>query len=187
MKKDKPQFYGEILKIIESGFAGVTTKGKIVDRRKFPNAIPIPENKSMNVPKPKVVVDKKGRINLDARLPLTEAWQNVNTKPPIVCLCGSTRFMQEFFDYGWIYTLRGYIVLSIGVCKHAEGHGGEALGQDVADMLDKLHLHKIDLADEVFIINKDGHIGESTRKEIDYAMKHSKLMVYLEKNKQGAK
>ena len=65
--------------------------------------------------------------------------------PPIVCLCGSTRFMNAFFEAGWTFTLEGMIVLSVGVCKHAEDHGGEALGQDVADKLDELHLCKIDL------------------------------------------
>lgn len=101
-------------------------------------------------------------------------------KPLIVCLCGSTRFMNEFFDAGWAFTLKGYIVLSVGVCKHAEHHGGEALGQEVADMLDELHLRKIDLADEVFILNVGGYIGDSTRKEIEYAQKQNKPILYLE-------
>ena len=101
-------------------------------------------------------------------------------KPKIVCLCGSTRFMQEFFEVGWQFTLKDYIVLSVGVCKHAEHHGAEALGQEVADRLDELHLRKIDLADEVFILNVGGYIGESTRKEIKYAQKMDKPINYLE-------
>lgn len=100
--------------------------------------------------------------------------------PKIVCLCGSTRFMDAFFNAGWEFTLRGYIVLSIGVCKHAEHHGAEALGQDVAEKLDELHLRKIDLADEVHILNVDGYIGESTRKELKYAQQHGKEITYLE-------
>ena len=58
-------------------------------------------------------------------------------KPEIVCLCGSTRFMDAFFEAGWKFTLEGKIVLSVGVCKHAEHHGAEALGQDVAEKLDE--------------------------------------------------
>jgi len=100
-------------------------------------------------------------------------------KSKIVCLCGSTRFMQEFFDVGWDFTLKGYIVLSVGICKHAEHHGAEALGKDIADKLDELHLRKIDLADEVFIINKDGYIGESTKREIEYAKTKGKPVRYL--------
>ena len=100
--------------------------------------------------------------------------------PPIICLCGSTRFMEAFFVAGWRFTLEGIIVLSIGVCKHANDHGGEALGQDVADKLDELHLRKIDLADSVFVLNVDGYIGESTRKEIEYAKSKNKPIRYLQ-------
>ncbi len=100
--------------------------------------------------------------------------------PPIICFCGSTRFIDAFFQAGWHYTLKGYIVLSIGVCKHTEDHGGEALGQDVADKLDELHLRKIDLADSVFVLNVGGYIGDSTRKEIEYAESKNKPIEYLE-------
>ena len=101
-------------------------------------------------------------------------------RPRVVCLCGSTRFMAAFHAAGWHFTLKREIVLSVGVCKHAEHHGGEALGQEVADMLDELHLRKIDLANYVFVLNVDGYIGESTRKEIEYAESIGKLVQYLE-------
>lgn len=101
-------------------------------------------------------------------------------RPQIVCLCGSTRFMDAFHAAGWQLTLDGCIVLSVGVCKHAEDHGGEALGQDVADRLDELHLRKIDLADQVMILNVGGYIGESTRRELEYARRHGKHIRFLE-------
>ena len=100
--------------------------------------------------------------------------------PRIVCLCGSTRFMDAFHTVGWQLTLQDYIVLTVGVCKHAEDHGGEALGQDVADKLDELHRRKIDLADWVFVLNVDGYIGDSTRGEIEYAEQLGKRVTYLE-------
>ena len=100
--------------------------------------------------------------------------------PPIICLCGSTRFMEAFFEVGWKFTLEGKIVLSIGVCKHADDHGGEALGQETADKLDELHLRKIDLADLVFVLNVGGYIGKSTRKEIKYAESKNKPIQYLQ-------
>ena len=103
-----------------------------------------------------------------------------NAKPMVVCLCGSTRFMNEFFEVGWEFTLLDYIVLSEGVCKHAEHHGAEALGKDVAEKLIELHLRKIDLADMVFILNVGGYIGESTRKELNYAKDMGKFIQYLE-------
>ena len=100
--------------------------------------------------------------------------------PDIVCLCGSTRFMDAFHSVGWQLTLDGYIVLTVGVCKHAEDHGGEALGQDVADKLDELHRRKIDLADWVMVLNVGGYIGDSTRAEIAYAHEKAKMVVFLE-------
>lgn len=107
-------------------------------------------------------------------------WERPKGFPEVVCLCGSTRFMDAFHATGWQLTLDGYIVLTVGVCKHAEDHGGEALGRDVADKLDELHRRKIDLADWVMVLNVGGYIGDSTRAEIEYAKAHSKMVVYLE-------
>jgi len=103
--------------------------------------------------------------------------------PSIICLCGSTRFMEAFFLAGWEWTLDGWIVLSIGVCKHADkdgGHGAGAIGQDCADMLDELHMRKIDLSDLVLVLNVDGYIGKSTAKEVAYAKQNQKRIIYLE-------
>ena len=91
--------------------------------------------------------------------------------------------MEAFHAAGLQFTLDGCIVLSVGVCKHAEDHGGEALGQDVAERLDELHLRKIDLSDRVFVLNVDGYIGESTRREIEYAIAIGKPLSYLEPEK----
>jgi len=104
----------------------------------------------------------------------------LKAKPTIVCLCGSTRFMDAFFDAGWSETLAGKIVLSVGVCKHAEHHGGEALGEGAAEMLDELHLRKIDLADEILVLNVGGYIGQSTAREVIYAHQHNKPIRLLE-------
>jgi hypothetical protein len=117
---------------------------------------------------------------LAAELTRLQTFERPQDFPCIVCLCGSTRFMDAFHEMGWQLTLDGYIVLTVGVCKHAKDHGGEALGQDVADKLDELHFRKIDLADWVLILNVDGYIGESTRKELEYAKSHGKRVTFLE-------
>lgn len=109
-----------------------------------------------------------------------KAWPRAYNFPIVVCLCGSTRFMDAFFDEGWRLTLEGKIVLSVGVCKHAKHHGAEALGQDVADRLDDLHLRKIDLANEVRILNVGGYIGPSTSRELQYAIDKGKSITFLE-------
>lgn len=116
----------------------------------------------------------------NVRLRKAESEGSGMNHPKIVCLCGSTRFMDAFFEAGWQKTLAGEIVLSIGVCKHADDHGAEALGDDVVTLLDTLHLRKIDLADYVFVLNVGGYIGKSTAREILYALTTGKPVAYLE-------
>ena len=74
-------------------------------------------------------------------------------------------------------TLEGCIVISVGLF----GHSGDSdvWKPGVKEMLDDMHLRKIDLADEIFVINVDGYIGESTRREIAYAKQTGKLVRYL--------
>ena len=76
-------------------------------------------------------------------------------------------------------TLEGYIVISVGLF----GHSGddEVWKPGTKEMLDDMHLRKIDLADEIFVINVGGYIGESTRREIEYAENSGKKINYLEK------
>lgn len=105
------------------------------------------------------------------------------TKPMIVTLCGSTRFQDDFIRVQRDLTLKGALVISVGMFGHQEegfdwGTDEEPSAAKIA--LDELHLRKIDLADMVFIINKDGYIGTSTRREIDYATDSEKRIVYME-------
>jgi len=110
-------------------------------------------------------------------------------RPKIVTLCGSTRFMEQFFNSGWDETMKGNIVLSVGVNLKMEtpdgGHVGEAMGLEVKEMLDELHKRKIDLSDEVLVLNVGGYIGESTRSEINHAIKNGVPVRYLEPIAEG--
>ena len=47
-------------------------------------------------------------------------------------------------------------------------------------MLDDMHKRKIDMADEIYVINVGGYVGESTRSEIEYAKANGKTVGYLE-------
>lgn len=102
--------------------------------------------------------------------------------PPIVCLCGSTRFYDAFQAANYRLTMEGKIVLSVGFYPHAKaqaGHG-EGVGHDSAEKvaLDELHKRKIDLADYVYVVNPGGYIGASTASEILYALEHRKPVFY---------
>ena len=96
----------------------------------------------------------------------------------IVTLCGSTRFKEQFIEAQKRLTLEGYIVISVGLFGHTGDE--EVWKPGVKEMLDDMHLRKIDLADEIFVINMGGYIGESTQREIAYASKIGKKVNYLE-------
>ncbi|MDE7405559.1 MAG: hypothetical protein K2M89_01630 [Clostridiales bacterium] len=99
-------------------------------------------------------------------------------KYPVITLCGSTRFKDEFITAQKRLTLEGNIVISVGLF----GHSGddEVFTDNVKQMLDDMHKRKIDMADEIFVINKNGYIGSSTKSEIEYAKATGKKVRYLE-------
>lgn len=104
--------------------------------------------------------------------------------PPVVCLCGSTRFYDQFQHANYELTMSGAIVLSVGFYPDTEtrpGHGEGVRHDSAAKVaLDELHKRKIDLADYVLVLNPGGYIGKSTRSEIAYAAAHGKPVRYLE-------
>ncbi|HUX56143.1 MAG TPA: hypothetical protein VMV77_04165 [Bacteroidales bacterium] len=99
-------------------------------------------------------------------------------KPRIVCICGSGRFLELMHKVEEILTLKGEIVLMIGVNTKDVARTEDL--EHFKPMLDELHLRKIDLADYVYVVNKDSYIGESTRNEIEYAQKQGMPVTYLE-------
>jgi len=109
----------------------------------------------------------------------TVEWLRNNTKErpkaTIVCICGFTRFRAEIAEVNRQLTLEGKIVLAPGVFAH----DGDALSGEDKERLERLHLEKIDLADEVVVVNPGGYIGESTCKEIDHAMRCKKHITYV--------
>lgn len=100
------------------------------------------------------------------------------TRPRIVCLCGSTRFWKAFQEQSLRLTKKGIIVLSIGCATASDDEHGITPEEKV--IFDELHLRKIDLADEVLVLNVGGYIGPSTRREVVYATMHRKLVELLE-------
>lgn len=118
---------------------------------------------------------------VDASSRLSEARE----MPRIVCLCGSTRFYKAFQEANYRETMRGRIVLSVGFVPHERGiekRHGETVGCTEAEKLklDELHKRKIDIADEVLVLNVGGYIGDSTRSEVLYAQSLGKPLRFLE-------
>ena len=103
----------------------------------------------------------------------------------IITLCGSTRFKDQFIEEQKRLTLEGNIVISVGLFGHAgdqevwDGMDEGTLSK-TKEMLDDMHKRKIDMADEIYVINVGGYIGDSTRSEIQYAEEHGKNVRYYE-------
>lgn len=106
--------------------------------------------------------------------------------PTVVCLCGSTRFPDAFELANMHESMRGHLVISVGLF----GHGDKPVGAmfltsdgnentEEKKMLDKLHYRKIDLADEILVINVGGYVGSSTKREIEYAEMSDKTVRYM--------
>jgi hypothetical protein len=113
------------------------------------------------------------------RAGLEETARTRNIK--VICLCGSTRFTDVMLVKQWELTKQGHVVLSwcaLPDSYFSGPHVGDAEG--VKDIVDEVHKRKIDLADEVMIINVGGYVGESTRSELEYAWKHKKKVAWLE-------
>ena len=97
---------------------------------------------------------------------------------PVITLCGSTRFKDQFLEAQKRLTLAGNIVISVGLF----GHSGddEVWTEGTKEMLDDMHKRKIDMADGIYVINVGGYIGHSTRSEIEYARSQGKSVEFLE-------
>lgn len=129
-------------------------------------------------------------------------------RPKIICLCGSTKFYEAFQKANYDLTMAGNIVLSVGHYPHQKTvrqrvkidgcmgeqeayvntvvpvEHGETVGctPEQKVELDKLHFKKIEEADEIFVLNVNGYIGESTTNEVNYALELGKPVRWLEPN-----
>jgi len=96
----------------------------------------------------------------------------------VITLCGSTKFKGLFEETNKRLTLAGHVVFSVGCFIHS----GDTVTEDQKKLLDEVHKRKIDLSDAIFVLNKDGYIGASTKSEIKYAKEKGKEVLYLENN-----
>jgi hypothetical protein len=107
-------------------------------------------------------------------------------RPFVVCLCGSTRFYKAFQQAYFDESMKGGIVLSVGFAPGiADGEHNEKAGGITPfrkQMLDRLHFSKIDMSDEILVLNVGGYVGESTAREIEHARSRGKAIRWLEPN-----
>lgn len=109
-------------------------------------------------------------------------------KYKVITVCGSTRFKNAFMEAQKQLTLQGNIVISVGLFGHSgDDEVWEGMTEDTLtatkEMLDDMHKRKIDMADEIYVINVGGYVGSSTQSEIEYAKATGKAVRYLEEEK----
>ena len=102
---------------------------------------------------------------------------SIKNKYNIITLCGSIKFKDEFMKVQEKLTLDGNIVLTPNFFNNIKK---EEIGLETKKMLDEMHKQKIDMSDEIYVINFGGYIGESTKTEIEYAKTKGKKVSYLE-------
>lgn len=101
----------------------------------------------------------------------------------VVTLCGSTRFKDDFINAQKQLTLNGKIVVSLGLFGHSDDE--DQITPEVEKMLDDMHKKRIDMADSIFVINRNNYIGDSTKSEIEYAKKTGKRIKYMFEYQKG--
>ena len=100
--------------------------------------------------------------------------RHVNT----VCLCGSTRFLDDYQEANIELTKRGFAVITISMAMPRQPDGTHE-ENDLKDMLDLVHMNKILRADAIFIVGRK-YIGRSTAREIIWAHMHGKPVFWQE-------
>ncbi len=116
-----------------------------------------------------------------APVPESPEHPRIPPRPTVVCLCGSTRFGDAYREANRRETLKGNIVLTVGILVH----GDLSISSEAKVALDALHLRKIDLADEVLILDVDGYVGDSTQFEVSYAQMRGKKIRWLSREVMG--
>ena len=101
---------------------------------------------------------------------------DIKNKYKIITLCGSIRFKNEFMKVKEKLTLNGNIILTPNFFNNSN----VTTNPETRKMLDEMHRQKIDMSDEIYVINLGGYIGESTKSEIEYAKANGKKISYLE-------
>ncbi len=113
---------------------------------------------------------------------------DVGPKPKIICLVGSTRFIETFAIMAYELEKQGAITVGCHYLPPSYFEGGPVVRDHLAEVedckehFDRLHFRKIELADEILVLNVGGYIGDSTKREIAYARKLGKKIRWLEHN-----
>ena len=96
-------------------------------------------------------------------------------KPKVVAIIGSSKFKDQQLGVAQRLTLHGNIVLVTGFWHHRDM---VPITDEQKERIDRLTLAKIDLAEQVHVVNVNGYVGESTKRQIAYANETLKPVHY---------
>jgi hypothetical protein len=97
----------------------------------------------------------------------------------IFTICGSAKFESHWHEWNKRLGLMGHISYGLMTYPSIEGDKNWYTDEE-KELLDLAHLAKIEESDAIFVLNLDGYIGESTRREIRWAEMRNKQIYYLE-------
>jgi hypothetical protein len=114
-----------------------------------------------------------------------QAPRSAEREAKVITLCGSTRFEAEFAEVNQRLTMEGCVVISLGMfgLPDLPGYDWTADGSHLRRRLAGVHFQKIRMADEVYVVDPGGYVGESTRREIAYAESLGKPVRYLSRER----
>ena len=111
---------------------------------------------------------------------VNDRYDIIPISPKKVCYCGSLRVASDAFKKAeYEAVIKGEIAL-LPCCMYVDIQREYGAESDYKIKADDLHKRKIDICDEVFVLNVGGYIGESTKSEIEYAISIHKPIKYLE-------
>ena len=128
-----------------------------------------------------LIITKEELLEEIAKIESKELYPSEVNKTKIITLCGSSKYCDLMAVCAW-FLERNEHVITMGlhllpswyctVPDHLAEH------ENCADEMDELHKRKIDISDEIFVVNFQDYIGSSTRGEIKYAEKLNKPIRY---------
>lgn len=115
-----------------------------------------------------------------------------NDRPKVITLCGSSKFVEIMAICGWLLE-RDEHAITMGLHLLPKWYGPNLVADHLAEAegvspaMDRLHLRKIDLSDEVFVVNWNYYVGKSTRREVLYAIGQRKAIRWFTHDQLGEK
>lgn len=99
--------------------------------------------------------------------------------PPTITICGSVKYAKEAVIAENALVAAGWCAIGYTTPLTLLGQD-EDIDDDMKKLYDEVHDKKIRMSVAVYVVNKDGYIGKSTRREIEYAKSLGKDIYYME-------